>query len=297
MFASTLEAHQTLKNSLKKQTSANFFSHKLPTEKIKYLVIKGLPLLETDEIIESLKESEYEPINCVLMKQKPATMYKYPYYIVSYNSDINIREVRNIRYICSVKIRWDRYKSPRLTTQCHRCQNFGHGASECRLAPRCVKCPGNHLTKDCTKTPEAKPQCVNCKGEHPANYSKCSTYIKRIELIEKNKNKSNSNFDPQSSKEAPVATLQPAPIPKVNAWTERRKAANKNNNNNNINNKEDENLMNDFQQLKNELNKLNENFKLSEMITKIKKINEKLLSCTNKAEKLLVIFDVLNDGD
>ena len=97
--------------------------------------------------------------------------------------------------------------------------------------------------------------CKLSKGEQPANYSKCSTYVERIELIQKNKN--NKNSDPKSSEEALVATLQPAPIPKINAWTERRKAANKNNNNsNNNNNKEDEHLMNDFQQLNNELKKL-----------------------------------------
>ncbi|GBP67583.1 hypothetical protein EVAR_98637_1 [Eumeta japonica] len=48
--------------------------------------------------------------------------------------------------------------------QCHRCQLYGHAASNCHAQPRCVKCLVPHCTKDCERKKEAggKPSCCNC---------------------------------------------------------------------------------------------------------------------------------------
>lgn len=51
---------------------------------------------------------------------------------------------------------------------------YGHTKTYCRKTFRCVKCAGQHETKECTrKTRDDKVKCVNCNGDHPANYRGC----------------------------------------------------------------------------------------------------------------------------
>jgi hypothetical protein len=44
-------------------------------------------------------------------------------------------------------------------------------------SPRCVKCAGNHPTKQCLRIekPDAV-KCFLCEGNHPANYKGCAIY-------------------------------------------------------------------------------------------------------------------------
>ena len=60
--------------------------------------------------------------------------------------------------------------------QCKRCQRYGHTQKYCNHNFRCVKCAGNHLTDQCTKSPEIPAKCIHCQGEHPPNYKGCSAY-------------------------------------------------------------------------------------------------------------------------
>ena len=186
IFPSKIEHHNIVTSGLKKAGNIQFFTHRPEHEKDKHLVIKGLPNLCARKIEEDLRVQGYEPLKCVQLKLKKPVP---PIYMVTFNKDTDINEVRNIRYVCSIKIFWDKYRSGRVTTQCHRCQQFGHGSSSCNQAPRCVKCSKSHLTKDCDREKDAKPVCVNCKGEHPANYSKCPSNLKRVEEIEEQRSK------------------------------------------------------------------------------------------------------------
>ncbi|GFQ88279.1 hypothetical protein TNCT_455841 [Trichonephila clavata] len=43
----------------------------------------------------------------------------------------------------------------------------------CTRTPRCVKCAGNHLAKECEKPFGDTPKCCLCGGEHPANFLGC----------------------------------------------------------------------------------------------------------------------------
>ncbi|GFT46872.1 zinc finger protein [Trichonephila clavipes] len=57
--------------------------------------------------------------------------------------------------------------------QCWRCQGWFHSSEVCHLPPRCVRCAGPHLAKDCTLDFDAPMKCANCSGEHAANWSRC----------------------------------------------------------------------------------------------------------------------------
>lgn len=65
-------------------------------------------------------------------------------------------------------------------SQYYNCQRIGHSSRLCGYSPRCVKCAGAHIAKDCTKSREEEPTCINCQGCHTANYKKCPSLLATI---------------------------------------------------------------------------------------------------------------------
>nr|CAH7734774.1 unnamed protein product [Callosobruchus chinensis] len=89
-----------------------------------------------------------------------------------------------------------------------RCQRHGHATTNCQRQPRCLKCADEHWTNACTKTRDTPAKCVNCLGAHPANYSGCPEYKKKLEVVDEKR---------LSAKHL----LKPAPLPATNPWTQR----------------------------------------------------------------------------
>lgn len=143
------------------------------------LLAKGVPC----EKISILKKRKADPV--------PDSN---PIYMVSLKKEVDLKSVWAIKYVCRIKVKWEKYKNSRKVTQCHNCQNFGHGTMFCKNKARCVKCDKGHLTKKCNKKIEEPPKCTNYGGEHPANYSKCPVYLKHLGKIEA---KRNNNLQPQ----------------------------------------------------------------------------------------------------
>lgn len=112
------------------------------------------------------------------------------------------------------KIIWEIFKNKKGISQCHRCQKWGHSTINCNLKPNCMKCGEQHLTKGC-KNKEAK--CVNCEGAHFANSIECPTYIKKLELKEKNMKK----FAEINNNRRTFA-----PAPRINPWGDNRSTTN-----------------------------------------------------------------------
>ncbi|EDO03068.1 hypothetical protein SS1G_05547 [Sclerotinia sclerotiorum 1980 UF-70] len=81
-------------------------------------------------------------------------------------------------YIAGISVRVERFYPSTPSSQCNRCQGFGHNESYCKKPPACGLCSNNHATAGhfciiCQA--KGKPcqhlsvKCVNCKGEHKAN--------------------------------------------------------------------------------------------------------------------------------
>jgi hypothetical protein len=75
------------------------------------------------------------------------------------------------------------------STQCTKCQGFGHPKEFCTAGPRCAVCAGAHLTSD-HQCPEKickggylclhqDLKCVNCQGPHRAANRSCPEKVKR----------------------------------------------------------------------------------------------------------------------
>jgi hypothetical protein len=73
------------------------------------------------------------------------------------------------------------YKSQTGLTRCHNCQQLGHVWANCKQRPRCLRCEGGHLHRECPQKGKdnSTPACCNFKytgreKSHPTNYSDCS---------------------------------------------------------------------------------------------------------------------------
>lgn len=64
-------------------------------------------------------------------------------------------------------------RNPRL---CSNCLRFGHGPKQCRSKPRCIHCPDEHSSDNCTATAPTNPTCRNCKGPHYTSNKNCPVY-------------------------------------------------------------------------------------------------------------------------
>lgn len=157
-----------------------YFSYRKLTEATKSLVIKTVPFLEEEELTKFYKQQHPGVLYVRKMKSKKDDLESRSY-LIKLTSETNINDIKKIKSIDGAFIHYERYIKPTKITMCRRCQEFGHGTENCRSAPRCVKCPKNHLTQDCDKEPDAPPICTNCTGPHPANFTGCPAYNRYVQ--------------------------------------------------------------------------------------------------------------------
>lgn len=170
-------------------SKVQFYTHALAENKLKHMVLRGLPNVNTQDIMSELKKFNLQVVKVVQMKSKSNTTPMSPLYKITLTSVQQISEIRKVKFMCSFSVKWESYHNTNKVTQCYRCQGFGHGMSHCANIPKCVKCLGEHLTNDCKKSTDTKAQCVNCKGEQPANYKKCPTYLEYMGNLQKRQEK------------------------------------------------------------------------------------------------------------
>lgn len=173
--------------------SFKYYTHK---NKPKRFVLLGLHKVKIDELKEYLEMHEIHPdtIEAIQLKRKlfmdeGQIMYK----LLFRNHHTTLAELRQVRHIFNIKIKWDYYRSNNtIIPQCTRCLIPGHSSENCNMSPRCVVCAESHESSKCPKripraelrvkqqaaTAEAPLdrsfiKCANCSGAHTANYHGC----------------------------------------------------------------------------------------------------------------------------
>lgn len=119
--------------------------------------------MDTKDLENHLKTENPNIIQVGLIPSKNKEKFSKSY-LVTIKGKEDINNIKAINHINNAQITWQRYVKPRKHPMCHRCQNFGHGSGNCNNPPRYVKCPKNHLTKDCKKLEGIKSTCCNCSG-------------------------------------------------------------------------------------------------------------------------------------
>jgi hypothetical protein len=204
----TISDFQALKTGLK-DLDEEFHSFSLKSEKPLKSVIKGLPSIPIEEIKNDLISKGFSPLQVFLLKGKNGQSTKAPIYMVHFVSDTNIQKIKEIKSICHCIVTIEKYNTKNTGTQCFRCQDYGHAATNCNRPHRCVKCAGNHATASCIKEATTAAKCCNCGGSHTANFSQCPAKISYIE-------KTSKVPSPRPLlKSPPQTTPRPAPTPQT----------------------------------------------------------------------------------
>lgn len=285
IFTQCEKDYYKLKNQLEGQ-GAQHHTYTPKWLKTKHLVLKGMPRIPEEKVKEELETLDVKVVAVKAIKKKDKPMSANPVFLVTLHQDENIGQVKKVHHLAYVKISWEAYQNKRGLTQCHRCQEFGHGTSNCHNDPKCVKCAGDHETRLCQKLPKDPPKCVNCGEAHPANYSACTAAVKYLQALQKRARapayrtapaNNNNNYPPMrgnhSSGESPTQTARPS-------YSSAAKTS-----------LPEEHQIGEFVEIMDQMNKLKQVCNLSNILNQLKELNSKLANCQNEKEQLMVFIN------
>ena len=96
------------------------------------------------------------------------------------------RAIRHRLYIAGTSVRVEKLYSTAPSTQCQKCQGFGHLDSYCKRTPTCRLCGDSHATQQhvcstCstkgTRCLHLVPKCTNCKEAYIADHKSCEVLL------------------------------------------------------------------------------------------------------------------------
>ncbi|GFX36928.1 nucleic-acid-binding protein from transposon X-element [Trichonephila clavipes] len=210
IFPQTPYAYHTIRRYVdKNQLESHTFM--LPEEKKLRAVVRGLPI-DTDplDIISELKEHNINVEECFNMINRKTPM---PLFVIICTKSENNRGIHKITNLNNMKIKIEILRKKYGPPQCYICQGFFHSSRYCTRAPRCVKCAGDHLTKECKKKLTNSPNAATVTGDHPASYLQCPKNPQ-------NRPKKESGKPTQNQEKV----FESPPPPAFNVWEQRAKA-------------------------------------------------------------------------
>jgi hypothetical protein len=198
-----------------------------PSERKKVYVLKGFYKAPTEEITETLNDFKIPALKTTKLYDGLNSWS----YIVHFES-ISLAELQhNHQFVDHVKVRWESIRNGRRSTQCHRCQQWGHSSQNCAHEVRCVKCDEKHEPGACARTTrEGDPKCCNCKGNHAASYRQCQFHTDYQLKISRQRMKTSRPQAPPRRQQSAVFSQADFPSlpegqsrlpPQGNAWNNR----------------------------------------------------------------------------
>lgn len=202
IYTSTNDHFKLVKNNLILKKN-EFYTHNLKEQQTNKFVIHGLHDMEIADISNELILNKINPCDIKKLNIRKPQRDMQTLYLVYFKKDqlTKIADLRNIRTLSQIRIRWEYYRHKQHgPMQCNNCMNFGHGALNCHLKPKCVRCGERHSSKLCPlisdksqnnpRIPDISLKCANCDGNHSAKFIHCpkrSEYSKALENIRKHK--------------------------------------------------------------------------------------------------------------
>jgi hypothetical protein len=155
----------------------DFHTFQLKHERSYRVVLKNMhPTADTKEIIAELLLSNHDVRNIHNIREK-TTKKPLSMFFIDLAPKDNNKDIYNIQILLRCRVSFEPPHQKKEVPQCYRCQRYGHTYKYCYHSPRCVKCAGDHATKDCLrKEKSTEVKCVLCGANHPANYKGCTFY-------------------------------------------------------------------------------------------------------------------------
>ncbi|XP_047105266.1 titin-like [Schistocerca piceifrons] len=220
--ATNPEDFQYLKQEFRKRNLEFFTYNDDPKSTLKVVVKRLTPYWTPEDVKNALAEKGF-PVQDVFQMSKPQTEIDDSGNVVSAprrktaNFQVNLlntaeaRKIFKVERLLHMKVTIELYQKPSGPTQCYLCQRFRHGANQCELAPRCVKCAGPHLSGACTKKREEPAICANCRGNHPASFRGCPERLKIVQAWERQRASAPRRQEPLPR--IPLRNPNPPPAP------------------------------------------------------------------------------------
>lgn len=174
----TIENYLTAKQFLD-TNNAEYYTFDIPSEKPFKAVIRGLPIMNVEEIKSDLEDRyKLKPLAVFPMSRHNRMMeFRDCLYLVHFpKGSVTLGALKAARVIQNIIVAWEGYRGANKdVTQCMRCLNFGHGTRNCRLKARCNICTLGHITDSCPSkdADDIEIKCVNCGGSHRSTDRAC----------------------------------------------------------------------------------------------------------------------------
>ncbi|GFT59730.1 nucleic-acid-binding protein from transposon X-element [Trichonephila clavipes] len=168
------------------QSGVEFKSFMLKQDRPVKVVIRGLPSNTEPEDIKNEIEAEGFKVAKISQMKNYRTKAPMPLFYLQIENGADAPKIFNFTELFGTRIEVKPFDRGNKINQCWRCQGWFHSSEVCHLPPRCVRCAGPHLAKDCTRAFDEPLRCANCSGEHAANWSRCPKHPKNAQ--KKNQN-------------------------------------------------------------------------------------------------------------
>ncbi|XP_058817775.1 uncharacterized protein LOC131681085 [Topomyia yanbarensis] len=121
------------------QHKAQFFTDDMPSEKPFKAVVRGLPVMQPEDIKSELEERyKLQPLAVYVIARKKKENYEYRdcLYLVHFRKGtVTLGALKAAKFIGNVVVSWEPHRGIyKDVTQCMRCLHFGHGTRNCHPA-------------------------------------------------------------------------------------------------------------------------------------------------------------------
>ncbi|GBO35437.1 hypothetical protein AVEN_19820-1, partial [Araneus ventricosus] len=155
-----------------------FFTNIISFTDVIFFVIKQLSE-ETNpqDIVDDLASRGYV-INRISQMKNYKLKKLLPLFLLEVKKIGNYKNIFNERNICYFRTKIEPYRRKGKSIICYNCLGFYHAARNCHLKPKCIKCGGEHATRECSiKEKLPVPKCVNCgESGHIAAWKGCKAF-------------------------------------------------------------------------------------------------------------------------
>ncbi|GFU96934.1 nucleic-acid-binding protein from transposon X-element [Trichonephila clavipes] len=203
--------HRNLSRWLE-QSGVEFKSFMLKQDRPVKVVIRGLPSNTEPEDIKTEIEAEGFKVAKISQMKNYRTKAPMLLFYLQIENGVDAPKIFDFTELFGTRIEVKPFDRGNKINQCWRCQGLFHSSEVCHLPPRCVRCAGPHLAKDCTLEFDAPMKCANCSGEHAANWSRCPKHPNNSKRKNKNgpKPKNQNNNNKKSTPQAPRPDISKA---------------------------------------------------------------------------------------